>query len=123
LAVELVRVGDPAIVRGFGSPYGSTTQNAEFRVITLGDPLHLGHRHRFPKLHCGQTELAGPSTFSFAPAIGVEEESVVNKHWLTGVLPVILEAYHNYHLISVKREPSRYHWEVHLNRIVATYHQ
>jgi hypothetical protein len=70
--------------------------------ITLGDPLHLADR--FPKLQTNHR---------------YQDDEEVEKLWITGVLPVILEAYHNYHLISVKkRNSSTHHWELHLNRIV-----
>ncbi|ELR13903.1 K+ channel tetramerization subfamily protein [Acanthamoeba castellanii str. Neff] len=70
----------------------------EPRFITQGDPLHLADR--FPKLQGSYPD-----------------QSVVRELWRTRVLPVILESYHNYHLISVEKE-SPYYWEVHLNRIV-----
>ncbi len=67
-------------------------KNVEPRFVTQGDPLHLADR--FPKI---------PPSKIF------------------GVLPVILESYHNYHLISVEKD-DRSFWvrKVHLNRIVAT---
>jgi hypothetical protein len=105
LAVELVRVGSAEQRQFSNSIFGSTPQNVEFGFVTQGDPLHLADR--FPK---------PPPASAFGGAL---DPSVVNELWITRVLPVILESYHNYHLISVQREHSSpYRWEVHLNRIV-----
>jgi hypothetical protein len=86
------------------SMFGSTPQNVEFGFVTQGDPLHLADR--FPK--------PPPALAAFGGGL---DENEVSELWRTRVLPVILESYHNYHLISVKKE-SQYFWEVHLNRIV-----